>query len=75
MIPDSANPNRVSHGTVVASYKGSPFKKNQTIFYNKCTDFQVTLEGEKYSILRDTDIIGLLEGKGEVTADKKGKNF
>ena len=68
IIPDSAK-EKPQEGTVVAAGPGKvengnkiemSVKKGDTVLYGKYSGTEVTLDGEEYLIMRESDILGII---------------
>lgn len=68
IIPDTAK-EKPQRGTVVAAGPGKvengtkvdmSVKKGDTILYGKYSGTEITLDGEEYLIMRESDILGIL---------------
>jgi chaperonin GroES len=68
IIPDTAK-EKPQRGTVVAAGPGKvengtkvdmSVKKGDTILYGKYSGTEITLDGEEYLIMRESDILGVL---------------
>ena len=69
-LPDTAKEKRqigkvvwIGPGKVQDSGKRAPMsvKKNDEVIYGKYMDNEVELDGEKYVIVRESDLLGILE--------------
>jgi chaperonin GroES len=69
IIPDTAK-EKPQRGTVVAAGPGKvengtkvdiSVKKGDKILYGKYSGTELTLDGEEYLIMRETDILGIVE--------------
>lgn len=65
IIPDSAK-EKPLRGTVVAAGEGTKdeqmiVKEGDTVLYGKYAGTEIELEGEKYLIMRQSDILGIFE--------------
>ncbi len=59
-LPDSLI-ERKSKATVVAAGKSSDLKTGEIVFHVKHAGKEVEIEGEKYFIIRDSDVLAILE--------------
>lgn len=65
IIPDSAK-EKPLRGTVVVAGEGTKdeqmiVKEGDTVLYGKYAGTEIELEGEKYLIMRQSDILGIFE--------------
>jgi len=65
IIPDSAK-EKPLRGTVVAAGKGTKdeemiLKENDTVLYGKYAGQEIEIEGEKYLIMRQSDVLAVIE--------------
>jgi len=71
VLPDTAKEKPLT-GKVIATGPGKlmdngkraemAVKKNDEVIFGKYSGTEVELDGKKYSILRETDILGIIEG-------------
>jgi chaperonin GroES len=71
VLPDTAKEKPLT-GKVIATGPGKlmddgkraqmAVKKNDEVIFGKYAGTEVELDGKKYSILRETDILGIIEG-------------
>jgi chaperonin GroES len=71
VLPDTAKEKPLT-GKVIATGPGKlldsgkrsamSVKKNDEVIFGKYAGTEVELDGKKYSILRETDILGIIEG-------------
>ena len=66
IIPDSAK-EKPLQGRVIAAGKGTKdeemvVKPGDNVLYGKYAGNEVTLDGEKYIIMRQSDILAIIEG-------------
>ena len=65
IIPDSAKEKPLK-GTVIAAGKGTKdeemiLKEGDKVLYGKYAGTEIELDGEKYLIMRQTDVLGVVE--------------
>lgn len=65
IIPDSAKEKPLK-GTVIAAGKGTKeeemiLKEGDKVLYGKYAGTEIELDGEKYLIMRQTDVLGVFE--------------
>lgn len=65
IIPDSAKEKPLK-GTVIAAGKGTKeeemiLKEGDKVLYGKYAGTEIDLDGEKYLIMRQTDVLGVFE--------------
>lgn len=65
IIPDSAKEKPLK-GTVIAAGKGTKdeemvLKEGDTVLYGKYAGTEIELDGEKYLIMRQTDVLAVFE--------------
>ena len=66
IIPDTANKEKPIQGTIVAVGNGTKdeemiLKAGDNVLYGKYAGTEVELEGEKYLIMRQSDVLAVLE--------------
>lgn len=82
LLPDSAQ-EKPHEGKVVAvgvGYRGKDgkiigldIKKGDRIIYGKWSGTEVKLEDKKYLIMKESDILGVVEGNAKVTVRQRGE--
>ena len=82
ILPDSAQ-EKPNEGKVVAvgvGYRGKDgkiigldIKKGDRIIYGKWSGTEVKLEDKKYLIMKESDILGVVEGNAKVTVRQRGE--
>jgi chaperonin GroES len=83
LLPDSAK-EKPLEGKVVAvgsghrgkdgKVTGLAVKKGDRVIYGKWTGTEIKLEDKEYLIVKESDILGVLEGEGKVSVRAKGED-